>query len=91
MLTKNKDGAEQAIRDLRRATRRRYSAEESIRSMLEGLRSESSIAELCRKAALESVKGEHRPRLLSDNGPSCLSIELKAWLDERVHGHSRYR
>ena len=48
-MTKKKDSAEKAIRDIRRATRRQYSAEEKIRIVLEGLRGESSIAELCRK------------------------------------------
>ena len=48
-MTKKKDSAENAIRDIRRATRRRYSAEEKIRIVLEGLRGESGIAELCRK------------------------------------------
>ena len=49
MITKKKDSAEKAVRDNRRATRRRYSAEQKIRIVLEGLRGESSIAELCRK------------------------------------------
>jgi transposase len=49
MMTKQKDSAEKAIRDIRRVTRRQYSAEEKIRIVLEGLRGESSIAELCRK------------------------------------------
>ena len=40
--------AEDAIRDIRRATRKQYSAEEKIRIVLEGLRGEKSIAELCR-------------------------------------------
>src|SRR5210317_1025121 len=52
MMTKKKDGAEKAIRDIRRATRRQYSAEEKIRIVLEGLRGESSIAELCRKEGI---------------------------------------
>ena len=51
-MTKKKDSAETAIRDIRRATRRRYSAEEKIRIVLEGLRGESSIAELCRKEGI---------------------------------------
>ena len=38
--------AEDAIRDIRRATRRHFSAEEKIRIILEGLRGEESIAEL---------------------------------------------
>ena len=42
------DPAEQAIRDIRRKTRKRYSAEEKIRIVLSGLRGEESIAALCR-------------------------------------------
>ena len=49
MMTKQKDSAKETIRDIRRVTRRQYSAEEKIRIVLEGLRGESSIAELCRK------------------------------------------
>ena len=44
-----KDSAEKTIREIRRATRRRFSAEEKIRIVLEGLRGEQSIAELCRR------------------------------------------
>lgn len=40
--------ATQVVKDIRRATRKIYSAEEKIRIVLEGLRGESSIAELCR-------------------------------------------
>ena len=39
--------AEQIVQDIRRATRRHFSAEEKIRVVLEGLRGEESIAELC--------------------------------------------
>jgi transposase len=46
-----KQPAEDAIKDIRRATRRRFSAEEKIRVVLEGLRGEESIAELCRREA----------------------------------------
>ena len=47
-----KDGAEKVVRDIRRATRRRFSAEEKIRIVLEGLRGEDSIAELCRREGI---------------------------------------
>ena len=47
-MTKQKDSAEKAIRDIRRVTRRQYLAEEKVRIVLEGLRGEASIAELCR-------------------------------------------
>ena len=42
------DSAEKMVRDIRRATRRRPSAEDKIRIVLEGLRGEVSVAELCR-------------------------------------------
>jgi transposase len=41
-------GAAKAIKDIRRATRKQYSAEEKIRIVLDGLRGEETIAELCR-------------------------------------------
>ena len=45
---RTKERAEKVVRDIRRATRRRFSAEEKIRIVLGGLRGEDSIAELCR-------------------------------------------
>lgn len=44
--------ADAVIKDIRRATRRQFSAEEKIRIVLEGLRGEDSIAELCRRAGI---------------------------------------
>jgi len=43
---------ENVVQDIRRKTRRRFSAEEKIRIVLEGLRGEESIATLCRKEGL---------------------------------------
>lgn len=43
-----KASAERVVKDIRRATRRHFSAEDKIRIVLEGLRGEDSIAELCR-------------------------------------------
>ena len=40
------------MKDIRRATRRHFSAEDKIRIVLEGLRGEDSIAELCRKEGI---------------------------------------
>ena len=45
--------AERVVRDIRRKTRRRFSAEEKIRIVLEGLRGEESIAALCRREGLD--------------------------------------
>ncbi len=44
--------AERVVKDIRRATRKQYSAEEKIRIVLEGLRGEDSIAELCRREGI---------------------------------------
>ena len=52
MRQKDDRSAEQHVRDIRRRTRRRYSAEEKIRIVLEGLRGEASIAELCRREGI---------------------------------------
>ena len=49
-----KPSAEKTVRDIRRATRRHYSAEEKIRIVLEGLRGEDSIAELCRREGINT-------------------------------------
>src|ERR1700693_2135417 len=47
-----KEPAEQVVKDIRRATRKHYSAEDKIRIVLEGLRGEDSIAELCRREGI---------------------------------------
>ncbi len=44
--------AEKVVRDIRRKTRKQYSAEEKIRIVLEGLRGEESIAALCRREGI---------------------------------------
>ena len=43
---------EQIVKNIRRATRKHHSAEEKIRIVLEGLRGEYSIAELCRREGI---------------------------------------
>ena len=46
------DGAEKTVRDIKRATRRHFAAEDKIRIVIAGLRGEESIAELCRKEGI---------------------------------------
>jgi transposase len=87
MMSKQKDSAEKAVRDIRRATRRHYSAEEKIRIVLAGLRGESSIAELCRKEGInqnlyyrwskEFLEAGKR-RLAGDTTRQATSDEVKA-------------
>jgi transposase len=57
-----KDPGEKVVKDIRRATRKQYSAEEKIRIVLEGLRGEDSIAELCRREGTAQTLVEGLPR-----------------------------
>ena len=50
----NKRSSEQTVRDIRRATRRQYSAEEKIRIVLDGIRGEDSICNLCRREGISA-------------------------------------
>ena len=60
--------SERLVRDIRRATRKQYAAEEKIRIVLDGLRGEVTIAELCRREGiaeglyLQLVEGVPRSR-----------------------------
>ena len=47
-----KASVEATVRNIRRKTRRKYSAEEKIRIVLEGMRCEQTIAELCRREGI---------------------------------------
>ena len=50
--SEQKAPAEKVLKDIRRATRRHFSAEDKIRIVLDGLRGEDSIAELCRREGI---------------------------------------
>jgi transposase len=54
MTKQNKQSTEAAVREIRRRTRRKFSPEEKIRIVLEGLRGEASIADLCRREGIAS-------------------------------------
>ena len=78
------DSAEKTVRDIRRATRRHHSAEEKIRIVLEGLRGEDSIAELCRKEGINqnlyyrwSFLEAGKKRLAGDTAREATSEEVK--------------
>ena len=51
-LETHSNEAEKTVRDIRRATRRQFAAEEKVRIVIAGLRGEDSIAELCRKEGI---------------------------------------
>jgi transposase len=86
-----KPPAEQVVRDIRRATRKRHSSEEKIRIVLEGLRGEDSIAALCRREGIaeslyyswskEFLEAGKR-RLTGDTARAATTDEVKALRQE---------
>lgn len=52
MTEENIQSVESTVRQIRRKMRKKYSAEEKLRIVLEGLRGEASIAELCRREGI---------------------------------------
>ena len=78
--------AEETVRDIRRDTRRQFSAEEKIRTVLDGLRGEDSIAELCRKEGIaqnlyyrwsKEFLEAGKKRLAGDTAREATSDEVK--------------
>jgi transposase len=82
----SKKPTEAVVKDIRRATRRHFSAEDKIRIVLEGLRGEESIAELCRREGIaqsvyyswskEFLEAGKR-RLAGDTARAATSDEVK--------------
>ena len=78
--------AERVVRDIRRKTRRQYSAGEKIRVVLEGLRGEESIATLCRREGIaeslyynwsKEFLEAGKKRLAGDTARQATSTEVK--------------
>lgn len=61
-----KPPAERVVKDIRRQTRRHFSAEDKIRIVLEGLRGDDSIAELCRKEGIAQSRSSAASRCRSE-------------------------
>ncbi len=81
-----KSPAEKAVRDIRRKTRKQYSAEEKIRIILDGLRGEDSVAALCRREGIaeslyyswsKEFLDAGKKRLAGDTGRQATSGEVK--------------
>jgi transposase-like protein len=62
----DKAPAEQVLKDIRRQTRRQYSTEEKIRIVLEGLRGEENISELCRREGRPNFAVMHKTAFFND-------------------------
>ncbi len=85
-LGPTKEPAEQVVKEIRRSTRKHYSAEEKIRIVLEGLRGEDSIAELCRREGIppnvyyrwsKEFLEAGKKRLAGDTAREATSDEVK--------------
>ena len=85
--------SEKVVREIQRRTRRRFSAEEKIRIILEGLRGEESIAELCRREGLapnlyyrwsKEFLEAGKKRLLGDTTREATAPEVKTLRDENA-------
>src|SRR5512133_2750967 len=81
-----KEPAEQVVKEIRRATRRQFTAEEKIRIVMEGLRGEDSIAELCRREGIvenlyyrwsKEFLEAGKKRLAGDTARAATSEEVK--------------
>jgi transposase len=81
------EAAEKTVRDIRRATRRQYSAEEKVRIVIAGLRGEDSVAELCRREGInqnlyyrwsKDFLEAGKKRLAGDTAREATSDEVKA-------------
>jgi len=51
-MARKKENVETTVREIRRKTRKKYSAEEKIRIVLEGLRGDDTIRQLCRREGI---------------------------------------
>ena len=83
--------AQQVVKEIRRVTRRQFSAEEKIRIVLTGLRGEDSIAELCRREGIvenlyyrwsKEFLEAGKKRLAGDTARAATSEEVKALRQE---------
>jgi transposase len=81
-----KEPAETVVKEIRRATRKHYAAEEKIRIVLEGLHGEDSIAELCRREGIppnvyyrwsKEFLEAGKKRLAGDTARAATSDEVK--------------
>ena len=83
----SKDAADKLVRGIKRKTRKQYSAEEKIRIVLDGLKGEDSIAELCRREGIaqslyyswsKEFLEAGKKRLTGDTARAATSTEVKA-------------
>jgi len=83
---KKKKGPETIVREIKRKTRRKFSSEEKIRIVLEGLRGEDSIATICRREGINPNLYYRWSKAFLEGGKKRLSgdTQREATTDEVV-------
>ena len=82
-MAKSKD----VIKQIRKATRRKFSADEKIRIVLEGLRGETSISEICRRDGIAASVYYKWPKSFLEAGKNGLTRTiLRDVSSEEVRG-----
>ena len=90
-MTEKKQSVESTVKNIRRNSKKKYSAEEKIRIVLEGLRGEMTIAELCRREGInqnsyykwsKEFLEASKQRLAGNTSRQATSNEVKALRNE---------
>jgi len=93
-MSEKSSSPESRVREIRRKTRRKYSSEEKIRIVLEGLRGEETIAELCRREGIspnlyynwsKEFLEAGKKRLQGDTKREATSSEVTGLRRENAH------
>ena len=91
MSAETTTAVEVTVREIRRKTRKKYSAEDKVRIVLEGLRGEEKIAELCRREGIhqnmyyrwsKEFLEAGKQRLVGDTKRDADSQEVEAMRNE---------
>ncbi len=80
-MAKKKESAQSTVRKIRRQTKKKYSAEDKIRIVIEGLRGEMSVAELCRKEGISQSLYYKWSKEFLEAGKSRLAGDTKRRAD----------
>ncbi len=65
------------IREIKKATRKRYSSEEKIRVVLEGLRGQESVSDICRREGLATVTYYKWSKAFLEAGKNGLQLDTR--------------
>jgi len=76
-MVAKKQSAESKVKEIRRHTRKQYSAEEKIRIVIEGIRGETSVAELCRREGINANLYYKWSKEFLEAGKSRLNGDIK--------------